>query len=667
MNSKTIALMTGVSIAIASTSSLAFKLPGLGEVLSPTPTEQGKDTPAPKTAPVRNAKNPIEGRYIVVLSNSSGPVGTLANSLLAPFGLKPDLVFSKALKGFAVNMTPNQASQIAAASGVRYVEQDAVVKKSETPWGLDRIDQAKLPLDGKFTPSSEASNVSAYIIDTGIRASHEEFKGRVGEGYNVAGASDGMFNILGPIGKILGGLLGGGGNEKPDPSDPTDCNGHGTHVAGTVAGSQYGIARGATIHAVRVLDCKGSGSTSGVIEGVEWVTKNAKKPAVVNMSLGGGASSALDEAVANSIKSGLFYAVAAGNEDADACGSSPARVDSAFTVGSTDKTDKRSSFSNKGKCVDIFAPGTDIISAWYDSDRASKTISGTSMASPHAAGVAALYLADHPDASPKQVMDALTKISVQDVVNNPANGSPNRLLQEPKKKAPVTSPAPTKAPAKPTAQPPAQPAPPGAAPGTNPDATPGATPAPSPTPSAPQKDLGGISFWSQCEALTCRFSSLSKDANPTYLWDFGDQTQSTEAEPSHFFPSAEDFQVKLQVSSAQGQRSAGFSLEVGTANAPCSDCQAAQGVIQSGDNISLPSITTDNERDISAWLKGKEGSYHRLVLQRKNNSGWDTVSQSYGGDENQVLVHNDAAPGQYRFRISTGSDGKPFKFWSRLK
>lgn len=650
-----------------SSSVLALKLPGADAIKETVSSV--KQSPSSASS-VRSAKNPIAGRYIVVLQDGLN-ANRAVKTLLQPLGLKPDLVFDTVLNGFALNTSPALAEKLANMQGVRYVEEDAIVKKSATPWGLDRVDQASLPLDGEFTPANDGKDVHVYIIDTGIRASHAEFKDRVGEGYNVAGSSPGMFDILGPVGDVLGGLLGGGGNDG-DTSNPEDCNGHGTHVAGTVVGSSYGIARRATVHAVRVLDCQGSGSTSGVIEGVEWVTEKAQKPAVVNMSLGGGASSALDEAVAKSIKTGLFYAVAAGNEDSDACGSSPAREPSAFTVGSTDKTDTRSSFSNKGKCVDIFAPGSDIISAWHTGDSANKTISGTSMASPHVAGVAALYLQEHPDASPQDAMTALSKLATQDKVKDPS-GSSNRLLQGP---AAAKKPVPAKPPAdKPqdqpseTAAPPAnETAPPAAAPPAQGTSAPTEQPAqPSPSPTAAPQQLGHVSLRVQCTGVSCEFFTEDAGSDARYQWQFGDGMQSSERETSYLYPSPEDYKVQLTVTTAQGQRSSAFSLEVGTANKPCSDCQAAQGVIASGDSVYLPAFTTTQERDVMAWLRGKSDSYHRAFLQRQDGSNWKTVGQSFGDDDDQVLIANDSAAGTYRFRLSSGSDGMGFQAWTRAK
>jgi len=243
--------------------------------------------------------------------------------------------------------------------------------------------------------------VTAYIIDTGIRMSHTQFGGRASSGYDFV----------------------------DNDSNANDCHGHGTHVAGTVGGSTYGVAKGVTLKAVRVLDCSGSGTNSGVIAGINWVTSNhaAGAKAVANMSLGGSVSTSLDSAVSASIADGVVYAIAAGNSNRSACNSSPARVSSAITVGATTSTDARASYSNYGSCLDLFAPGSSITSSWYSSDTATNTISGTSMATPHVAGVAALYLQGHT-ATPQQVRDAIVAAATSGVVSNRMPGSPNKLL-----------------------------------------------------------------------------------------------------------------------------------------------------------------------------------------------------------------------------------------------
>ncbi|AKH85960.1 serine protease [Streptomyces sp. CNQ-509] len=358
------------------------------------------------------AATAVDGQWIVVLKNGEvAKVDTrsVARDLAGTADVRPEHVFRTALRGFSAEMSKAEAAEVARDPRVAYVEQDAVVRTAETQanatWGLDRIDQRDLPLSTTYTYNTTAANVTAYIIDTGIRTTHSEFGGRASVGTDT---------------------VGGGQNGQ-------DCNGHGTHVAGTVGGKTYGVAKQAKLVAVRVLNCSGSGTTAGVVAGIDWVTANATSPSVANMSLGGGASTTLDNAVKRSVAAGVTYAIAAGNGNIfgtpqNACNYSPARVPEAITVGATDSTDRRASWSNFGTCLDLFAPGVSITSGWYTSDTATNTISGTSMATPHTAGVAALYLQGNPSASPAQVSQAIVNGTTPNKVQDPRTGSPNRLL-----------------------------------------------------------------------------------------------------------------------------------------------------------------------------------------------------------------------------------------------
>jgi subtilisin family serine protease len=355
-----------------------------------------------------NSPTAIERSYIVVLNDvvAASDVSTSAAGLASRYGAEVKEVWQDALKGFHATMSASQARKLAADSSVKYVEQNQVYTiagtQSPTPsWGLDRIDQRNLPLNNSYTfpGSTPGQGVTAYIIDTGIRVSHSDFGGRAVWGTNTTGD----------------------GNN-------TDCHGHGTHVASTTAGSAYGVAKFANLVAVKVLNCAGSGTTAGVNSGINFVTQqHTTAAAVANMSLGGGFSQSQNDAVTASINDGVTYAIAAGNSNANACTFSPASTPAAITLGATQQNDARASFSNFGTCLDLFTPGVSITAAWSTSDTATNTISGTSMASPHAAGIAALIKQANPSFTPQQVRDRMVADATSGVVGSPGTGSPNLL------------------------------------------------------------------------------------------------------------------------------------------------------------------------------------------------------------------------------------------------
>jgi subtilisin family serine protease len=412
----------------------------------------------------------------------------LARSMVSAAGGQLGFVYEHAIKGFSARLTPAAADAISRNPNVALVEADQVMTASTTQsgatWGIDRIDQRNRPLSGTYSYTYTGSGVTAYIIDTGILFSHSEFGGRASTGFDAVTA---------------------GGTAA-------DCNGHGTHVAGTVGGTTYGVAKNVALVAVRVLNCKGSGTTSGVIAGIDWVTQHHSGPSVANMSLGGGASSSLDAAVDGSINSGVTYAIAAGNGDffgrqQDACTTSPARVAAAITVSATDNTDKKASWANYGNCVDFFAPGVGITSSWYTGTTATNTISGTSMATPHVTGAAALYLEANPSSTPQQVRDGLFAMTTKDIVTS-SSTSNNDLLYV----AEIG----------------------------------GSTPTNNPPVAA---------FTSSCTDLTCTFTDGSTDDGTivSRSWDFGDNTAaSTDINPQHIYASAGTYTVTLTVTDDLG-------------------------------------------------------------------------------------------------------------------
>ncbi|MFD9728022.1 S8 family peptidase [Streptomyces sp. NPDC059072] len=360
--------------------------------------------PEPPPAPLLTAADPVPGRYIVTLEE-----GQDAAKVARELGLKPSFVYTSAMTGFAVPLTADELTTVRGSAGVRSVEEDASVKvpmpaeagEARAPsnsWGQDRIDQRNLPLDHDFTTVGDGAGVTAYIFDSGIDYAHEEFGGRATFGFDAIG----------------------------DGRQGQDCSGHGTHVAGTVGGATFGVARKVNLVSVRVLGCDGSGSWSGVLAGMDWVAKNAHQPAVLNGSLGGDHSATVNNAATALAEAGVLPVFAAGNSSVDACTFSPASAEGAFAVAASDQSDEQTGFSDYGPCVSLYAPGQAIVSAKLGGG--SVALNGTSMAAPHVTGVAALYKQAHPSATPAEVAAWLVDESTKDVLTGVGEGTPNRLL-----------------------------------------------------------------------------------------------------------------------------------------------------------------------------------------------------------------------------------------------
>jgi len=470
--------------------------------LQPEVTESLTSAAAPNQA-LMGGPQSLADRWIVVFADQSRDPGDLPDRMVRGAGGTLHFTYRHAIKGFAATLAPDAVEGLRRNPQVAYVEPDADVilfqtTQTNATWGLDRVDQTDLPLDGKYTYYNNGFDANVYILDTGVRKSHTDFGGRVQ--YVPNGAN--------------GDFVGDGHGSAED------CHGHGTHVAGTAAGATWGVAKGAPIWAARVVNCSGGGQVSMAIAAVDWVTANANRPAVVNMSLGYGDVQSLRDAVENSIAAGVNYAVAAGNGNfggipQDACKQSPAGAPNAVTVGATNSSDSEASFSNYGPCVNILAPGVSITSAWHTNNTATNTISGTSMATPHVAGAMALYLTAHPSATPGQVAQALVDNATQGKISlhsrSRSNGTPNLLLYT---------------------------------------LFDGAQPPP------PENQPPVASFTYSCTDLACSFNgSGSYDPDGTiasYAWTFGDNSSGSGVTASKIYASAGTYNVTLTVTDNEG-------------------------------------------------------------------------------------------------------------------
>jgi serine protease len=493
----------------------ATALAALGLACSDTAQTTGTSAGAPEDGLVLEsvvaASPSAPDRYIITFADSVADAPGLARRIAARVGETPDFTYAHAIKGFAARIPAQALAGLARNPQIRRIEQDQVVAASGAQsgaiWNLDRLDQRTRPLDGTYSFATDGSGVNAYIIDSGIRASHQEFGGRAA----------GVFTVV------------------SDGRGTSDCTGHGTHVAGTVGGTRYGVAKGVRLLGVRVFDCSGYASWSGVIAALDWITANRVLPAVANLSLEGPKSASVNAAIQAMIDAGVTTVVAAGNDAGDACGYTPASAPAALTVGSTWNFDGMSGFSNFGSCVDLFAPGEAIRSAYYVDDTSSVVKGGTSMASPHVAGVAALYLSANPTATPAQVSAAILGGATQNVLSDVPSGTPNLLLYSQLASGASTPDTTTPPPVTP---PPADPAP---------------QPAPIDLPPTAR-------FTTNCAHGRCSFdgSGSTDDHGVTsYSWSFGDGSVGTSAgslaKASHTYTVAGSYTVTLTVRDGQGQ------------------------------------------------------------------------------------------------------------------
>ena len=581
-------------------------------------------------AEFHTVNSPVQGQYIVVLRDdqarlagerSSAPtVDSVAQDMARVYGLELDRAFSHVLRGFVVRADERALLDLMLDERVAFVEEDGIVSIRQTTqqnatWGLDRVDQRNLPLDGTYTYDTTAANVYTYIVDTGVRTSHSDFGGRVVSGFTAIN----------------------------DGRGTNDCNGHGTHVAGTVAGANWGVAKAARIVPVRVLNCQGSGTNSGVIAGMDWIAANHIKPAVANMSLGGGASLATDNAVTNMRNAGVTVVVAAGNENQNACNVSPARSSNAITVGATTSSDARSNFSNWGSCVDIFAPGSSIRSAWHTSNTAANTISGTSMAAPHVAGIAALYLANNPQATPAQVENAILNNASTGRLSG-LNGSPNLLAYS---RFGGGQPTPTELD--------------NGVPVTNLSGGQGS------------EQIFFIEVPADAQDLVITISGGSGDADlyvrrgappTTSTWDCRPYLNGNNETCSFANPQSGTWYVMIRGFQAY----AGVTLQASyqePPTAPCTNCTQYSGSLSgTGQTQQQPNGTwyQSGAGIHRGWLEGPANANFDLELYRWNGSRWVLVARANSANSSEFIQYNGTS-GFYTWLIRSASGGGAYDFW----
>lgn len=548
-----------------------------------------------------NATDVIPGEYIVVLK-SAGAIGTaddVSAQLTTEFGGEVHSTFNAALNGYSASMSESEALALTADDRVDYVEQAqrvyAMGEQVNPPnWGDDRIDQRDLPLDSRYVyPDNAGQGVNVYIVDTGIRSSHQEFAGRIRPGFDAVTA---------------------GGNAN-------DCNGHGTHVAGSAVGTTYGVAKKATVHPVRVLDCAGSGSTADLLEGIEWVTENAVKPATVNYSIGCRSACSIpsiDQAVRSLVASGVTWVQAAGNSNDDACRYSPQLVPEGITVGNMTRTDAKAATSSWGRCLDVWAPGTSIVSSWYTGDTVTNTISGTSMASPHVAGATALYLGANPGATPAQVQAALVDNASTGKLTGLDAASPNRLLYT----AFLNS---------------------GTPPVGNVDLA------------APANQAGTVGQAANL-AVTASGGTAPYTFSATGL-PAGLSINASTGAISGTLTAAGAANVTVTVRDSSNPvttDSATFSWTVTATNpSACTGPLARTGSLSSGQQVALPSFTRTSGA-IEVCLDGPSGADFDVYLQKSSWFGWSTVAQGISASADEKFTYT-ATSGTYRLVVEAYS------------